>query len=120
MRISKNDASQDVSPYNGKRFKHHQQQKKMLLVYITELGSSDLIAVPGVDLSTQSSFSSIAFLFIFIFFHLRLMVVTCSSSELAAGGLSHRWSNGSLLQLLPQKSSCAQDVQDEQKLHCLA
>lgn len=99
---------------------NNNNRKKMLLAYIIELGSSDLVAVPGVDLSTQSSFSSIAFLFIFIFFHLRLMVVTCSSSEPAAGGLSHRWSNGSLLQLLPQKSSCAQDVQDEQKLHCLA
>lgn len=70
MRICKNDASQDVSPYHGKRFKQQQQEKKMLLPYIIELGSSDLVAVPGVDLSTQSSFSSTAFLFIYLFFSL--------------------------------------------------
>lgn len=35
----------------------------MLLVYITKLGSSDLVAVPGVDLSTWSNFSSVAFFF---------------------------------------------------------
>lgn len=49
---------------------NNNNRKKMLLAYIIELGSSDLVAVPGVDLSTQSSFSSTAFLFIYLFFSL--------------------------------------------------